>query len=637
MKIKVIIFVFLLAILPGGVISLAIEDLGNGFFHHGVATQASYHRGIVATKDGKGHNIVLVWLFDHRGGYALLLIDADTGKSEEFPMPFPPSGDAPYSSILSNGNKLYTHFRSRFVEFDPVKRAFTFQKETKPQMAMSMTEDDNGVIWSITYPQSGVVSFNPKTREFRDYGYLYEQNWPQYQRFAAADDLGWIYFSVGNTASQIIAFDPVTGRANPMLSETERRPGSAYVYRDLDGKVYGQSIRKEDADWYEFYRGIGRKIGRHGLIKRKPIVTGSQELFHIDFPDGRKIRECDLMERRLIVEDPRTKAVNEVRFTYSSDGADIMEVAAAPDGTLCGGTAFPMRFFSYNPKTDEWVNRIAYGQWNTIACHEERFFIGGYTGGFLLEWNPFRPWVSTEKNKVGCNPLFLTEAAPTINRPHRILVHPDGGTVVLAGTPAYGATGGGLMFWDRVTRTRVLLDHLRIIPQHSTMSLVALPDGKLLGGTTTSPGTGGEKKAAEAELYILDMATKRLEWHQIAFPGVQEYTDMQLGPDGLIFGVADRKRFFVFDPAQRRIVHEQDIEARFGLTTSQQGPRIFVRGSRGETYILFVKGIGRIEPGSYAIILLAESPVPIGPGGDWLDGRIYFASGSHLYSYKVKE
>jgi hypothetical protein len=27
--------------------------------------------------------------------------------------------------------------------------------------------------------------------------------------------------------------------------------------------------------------------------------------------------------------------------------------------------------------------------------------------------------------------------------------------------------------------------------------------------------------------------------------------------------------------------------------------------------------------------------VPIGPGGDVLDGRIYFGSGSHMYSWKV--
>jgi len=37
----------------------------------------------------------------------------------------------------------------------------------------------------------------------------------------------------------------------------------------------------------------------------------------------------------------------------------------------------------------------------------------------------------------------------------------------------------------------------------------------------------------------------------------------------------------------------------------------------------------------FEITMLAKSPVPIGPGGDYYKGRIYFASGSHLYSYTV--
>ena len=46
--------------------------------HHGVATPISSSRGTVATVDGEGRNAVLLWLFDHRGGYALLMIDAET-------------------------------------------------------------------------------------------------------------------------------------------------------------------------------------------------------------------------------------------------------------------------------------------------------------------------------------------------------------------------------------------------------------------------------------------------------------------------------------------------------------------------------------------------------------------------------
>ncbi len=615
--------------------SAATEDLGNGFLHHGVATPVSNHRGIVATVDGDGRDVVLAWLFDCRGGYALLMIDAETGKSEQVAMPFPPGGDCPYASILSSKNKFYTHFNSHFAEFDPVKRAFTFSANTTPQMAMGMTEDDNGVIWSVTYPDSGVVSYDPATGAFKDYGRVHKENWAQYQRAVAADDKGWLYFGLGATASQIIALDPRSGEAKPMLQETERIKGYGYVCRYTNGRVYGHAGGGGKEDWYEFCNGERTKCPEPAALQKKPIITDSQSLFHREFPDGKRLQSCDLVERAMVVDDPKTGESKKLSFDYASEGAHIMGVAAAPDGTVCGGTAFPMRFFSYNPKTDAWVNRECYGQANTVARQGDRFFIGGYGGGFLLEWDPAAAWVATEKNKPGCNPLFLTDCTPPIHRPHKLLAHPDGKRLVLAGTPGYGYTGGGLLFWDRETGTRTLVEHTDILPEHSTMSLAALPDNKLLGGTTTGAGTGGEKKAKEAELYIMDMATKKVEWHEVVFPGVQEYTDLHAAPNGLVCGVADSKRFFVFDPAQRKVVHEENTAEKFGPTCHQQGPRVFVPGPDGALYMLFHKGIARVDLTTHAITMLAESPVTIEPGGDLLDGRIYFGSGSHLYSWQT--
>jgi len=632
----------LIVVVGAGLVALAVqaafaatEDLGNGFSHHGVATPVSNHRGTVATVDGEGRNVVLVWLFDHRGGYALLMIDAETGKSEEIPMPFPPGGDCPYSSILSTGNKFYTHFNSHFCEFDPEKRAFTFFQKTAPQMAMGMTEDDNGVIWSVTYPNSGVVSFDPAARAFKDYGHVHKENWAQYQRYVAADDTGWIYFGMGNTASHVIAFDPQTAKAKPMIPEAERMKGSGYVCRDINGKVYGHAGRGNDEDWYEFYKGECRKVDPSERTSSRPIITATQGLFYTQFPDGKRLKACDLVNRVLVVENPKTGEVKELNFDYTSEGAHIMGLATAPDNTICGGTAFPMRFFSYNPQTDAWTNRASYGQWNTVARQGERFFVGGYGGGFLLEWDPAQEWVATVKGQDDCNPRFLTQCSPTINRPHDLLAHPDGQTLVLAGTPGYGYTGGGLLFWDRDTRTHAVIEHTDILPEHSTQSLAALEDGKILGGSTTSPGTGGEKKAKQAELYIMDMATKKLDWHEAVFPGVQGYTDLCRASNGLVYGVADRKRFFVFDPAKRAVVHEEDTDATFGSTISHQGPRVFVLGPEGTLYMLFVKGVARVDLATHAITMLAESPVSIGPGGDLLDGRIYFGSGSHLYSYEL--
>jgi len=611
------------------------EDLGNGFYHHGVATPISNHRGTVATVDGGGRNVVLLWLYDHRGGYALLMIDAETGESETHPMPFPPGNDGPFASILSSRNRFYTHFNSHFTEFDPLARAFTFTHKTVPQMSMGMTEDDDGRIWSVTYPSSGVACYDPGSGAFRDYGHVYDQNWRQYQRHVAADDAGWVYFAVGNTSSQIIALDPEAGEATPMLADNERVQGSAYVYRDVDGKVYGAALASSEDGWYAFHRGARTAVGRRAQRNEKPIITSSQGLFHREFPDGRILRRCDLVDRVVAVEDPKTGAVTESRFEYESEGAHVMGLAAAPDGTICGGTAFPMRFFSYAPSTDSWINREAYGQCNTVARFGDRFFVGGYGGGFLLEWDPSSQWVATEKEDPNGNPRFLTECTPTIHRPHDLLLHPDGKTVILAGTPGYGYTGGGLLFWDRQSGERVLLEHTDILPDQSTMSLVALPGGKLLGGTTTSPGTGGEQKATQAELYIMDLATKQIEWHDVVFPGVQAYTDMCLGPGGNVYGFADRNRFIVFDYAAKTVAHEAPTGEQFGPTVSHQGPRVFVHGPAGATHILFARCIAILDTSSFEITVLADTPVPLSAGGDILDGAIYFASGSHVYSYRV--
>ena len=167
------------------------------------------------------------------------------------------------------------------------------------------------------------------------------------------------------------------------------------------------------------------------------------------------------------------------------------------------------------------------------------------------------------------------------------------------------------------------------------MSLAALPEGKLLGGTTTRAASGGEQKAQVAKLYILDLAEKHIEWYGTPFPEAQEITDLCFVSPNKVLGFADRKLFFVFDIPERTITHAEDIELDPGLTISQQGPRVFCSNLDGEVYVLLRSGIARIDRGSWRISLIAESPIEISGGGDTLDNRIYFVGGSRVYSYDL--
>ena len=75
----------------------------------------------------------------------------------------------------------------------------------------------------------------------------------------------------------------------------------------------------------------------------------------------------------------------------------------------------------------------------------------------------------------------------------------------------------------------------------------------------------------------------------------------------------------------------------------QQGPRHFIADkSTGDIYLLLSKSIRRVDPqtdGSVQLVKLADIPDEISTGitagGDILNDRLYFAGGSHIYSYDL--
>ena len=616
----------------------------DGFTDHGVAMPVSHASCVAVTVDGAGRNVILIWLSDHRGTYALAMVDAQTGASREFPTPFPlikgKSSNA--NSVLSRKGKYYTHFGYHFLEFDPAKESFTFIGNTPERNAICMIEDDAGVIYSVGHPDSGVVSFDPATRHLHDCGIIDPQDALHYHGYAATDDAGWVYFAVNDARSQIIAFDPRTGTAHPLLSDAERVPGiCACVQRCVDGKVYGVTNANAwpGTGYYEIYRGKARNIGKSLNVDVARRGQGG-------FPDGKVLKNLDMWDRSFTIEDPAAGTKKTLSFTYTSEGSHLMSVAVAPDQSIWGGAAFPMSFFNFQPNSSSWTRHKALGQWNSVLNAGDRGYIGGYINGYLQEWDPARPWVNTEPDKAGCNPRILAKCHPDIDRPHCLVLHRETNTVAMGGIPGYGYTGGGLLLYNRDTGTSTLLKHEELLPWHSTMSLAELPAGRLLGGTTTRAGTGGEQKVAEAELYIFDMTSKKIVWHEAVFPGVQEYSQLCPGPRGLVYGLAsflafnpqrmeEPKRFFVFDPETRKVLHHADPHDEFGPFCYQQGQRKIVSSPDGRTFLLFKRCVAEIDPVSFRLTKVAETPADIFSGGDILGDRVYFSSGSHLCSCRV--
>lgn len=614
-------------------------DLGDGFIDHGPAGAANSNRGMVCTLDGEGNEVILIWLFDRRYAYALAVIDAQTGEVEEVPRPI--DGDCPFSSMLGSNGRYYTYFGGHFMEFDPVRREFSFVHESAPRMAMSMTEDDEGRIWAATNPHCTVVSYDPATGEFSDYGPVHDENWDQFPSTIAVDDQGWVYIGNGPGAEQMVVFDPGTGRSFAVLTgDDERTRGAARVWRYEDGKVYGTT---RGGQWYEFHGGDVRKRDTHPDVPRKRYVSDSFILQHSDLPGGERVTEVDLWDNRncrVVIENPETGGTRELRFEVSGGGGHPMAVAAAPNGTIIGSTYIPQQVFNYDPRTDSFVRYEPFTQWNALDSDEKLLYIGGYGYGVMLEWDPSREWVNTDRENPESNPRYLVSTIDLesrhLNRPADILVHPNGVHVIMSGIPYRGHTGGGITIWNRQTESAQVLTDRELIADQSTTSMLALHDGRVLCGTTVTPSLGGERIADEAVMYLLDLATMTVEWHAPALPGATRYTDMVLTDDGRVLGIADRRRLFAFDPAERSLLHSSYLDTeQMGATVGQQAERAFVTTSDGRIFVILNGGIAHVDTETYEVTLVAEAPSRIGTGGAYLDGRIYFGTATNLMSWQV--
>ena len=621
-----------LVAMPLLMLLLAVSALAQdteGFTDHGVAADVSRSRGAAATVDGDGRRVVLVWLSDHRGCTSMLVIDAATGKTQQVAVEWTVA-DSPFAVLLSSRNRWYSQFGDRFYEFDPATLTFSFVGDTSARCAMSMTEDASGRIWAALYPGCHLVSFNPETRELVSHGALNEETWPQYPISLATDDQGWVYTGIGMTTCQVAGFNTATGEVRHYVAAENRVQGSGGVFVGTDGKVYA---RASGWGWHVLAGGEATPIGEPP-VKPAPTKTGAQESVLSDFPDGSRIMELDVPERLLRVQET-DETVRELAFEYESEGSDIVSIVQGPDGALYGSTGHPLRVYRFDPLTGGFTHHglgKEMGHLNAMAVQRDVLFGAMYGGGVLYQYDVTRPWAPGDKQAP--NPRALGSSDPHITRPHALLAHPDGQHLIMTGTPAYGRTGGGMFIYDLEAGSGEVLSHEQLLEDHSTLSLVALPDGNLLGGTTVAPGTGGQAKATEAELYVFDWASRQVVWRKALLPGRTGITDLLPALDGLVYGIAADSTFFVLDPKTRSLVHEEALSG-YGPPAGAQGPRIMTQGPDGVIYVLFRQAVVTIEPGTFGHRKLADSPVPIGAGVVLLQGRIYFTSGSHVWSYAI--
>lgn len=593
-----------------------------GFVDHGIPTPVAQTRGVVSTVDQSGQDVILTWLQDWRGGYAILMVNAETGASQQFDVPFKPDGDEPSAIYLSSKNRLYTLFNSQFVEFDVASKRFTFHGKVNGKTAMSLTEGKDGRIWAATYPNNQLVSFNPQNSLLQNHGQLAKESWTQYPRSIAVDAHGWVYVGSGLAASQIYAYNIQSHATQALLSSSQRVSGTAVVTQSQSNVVYARNGRQQ----FMLTNGKASGLSAGAQVAESNLKGGAQNLVDREFPSGRRLVSVDMHDRTLVTRDASGQQKT-VKFNYTTQGAALTFVCATGDNKVCGGTRFPMHTFYYNAGDNKFDSKQLPRQPNVMAALGSRLYVAAYPDGKLFQ--------ESENGKNEFSEVL--NAYPSINRPHAMLIMGGGSQIALAGTPEYGTTGGGMMFWNRSSGQKSRIDHWHLVPNHSVQAMVELSNGMLLGGTTVAPGTGGVTKATDSsELFLMDANTHEVRWRGAPVPGAKTITDLMVGTDGLVYGLADSVDLFVFNPNNRQVVSVNRFSKDLGPSVYAQGTRAFVKGADGSIYVLLYNGIGKVDTKAHTVSRVVSSPVRITVGGAAANGRIYFGSNNHLYSWKAQ-
>ncbi len=601
----------------------------HAFTDHGVGAAVAESRGFVATQGAQGKPLLIALSLDQSPRGWILLIDPDTGEAEQFYYPEGVPNSAPFASLVSENGRFYTFAGKVLLEFDPVAREWLFDG-VPPQAGSCVTgsamcDGPGGRIFAGMHPNCRLVSYDPGTQQLREHGQLDEAE--HYVSYLVADDAGWLYAGIGTARQNVVALNPATGERVQIPAEDQRGHGTGYVFLGTDGKAYA----RVGETWWRCYAGEAEEIPADQVPGRQMTGAFGWGARTATLADGRTAT-LNLPERYIDVGPPGGETTR-IEFDYQSGGASITSLAEGPDGAIYASSCHPMHLVRYDAAADVLtdlgaVPKVGGGNFCAMASAGDCLYAASYSGGYVWRYDPAAPWQPSAEEAP--NPLALAQYKADLCRPRACVADPTERWVVSGGFAGYGLCGGGLAIHDRDTGETGLLTHEQLIPYHSTITMRFLPDGNLVGGTSIHTPGGGHPQAEEGALYVLDWATRDVAYQTVPVPGAPEVVSIEVGPDGLVYGVASGTQLFVLDPVTREIVHREDLSAYGGPTR-----QTFVLGPDGMIYGAFSSAVVRITPGSFEHEKLADPPTGISHGAVIHDGRLYYARGSHLWSYDL--
>ncbi len=504
-----------------------------------------------------------------------------------------------------------------------------------------LTLGTDNKVYAMTSNQGHVFSIDPATDEVIHYGRQGEKRtFMAYTGSIAVDD-EWIYTTLGNVEAEtrtlamnkrnreVVALKEITGaglRQGPLGVTASHRGKEFWLYQ---GRAIAKQAKDEKPPWPD------RPLPERKVVtlKGKPEVSPIYEAG----TDG----TVTVWSRS----DPKA-AWQSGSYKVAPEPVALSRCAVLLDGRVFASTVGYEGIYTLDPKTD----RLAWEGWAPIS-HYSTLIVGGlvylanYPGGNgLFAWDPAKPWTlgkgtpdqpAPDMNAAESNPRRLEPWAREGNFQFpKYFVQGADGTMFVGIHGERHNVGSTLSWRNLATRETGFLREPFELYDVCGMA-AALGGTKLAYATFPVRGVKGEPKPESGRLFVIDVATRKVDWFLSPFLKMDSCGMVVEGRPGELLLATKRRpggqggsTLYAVDMKARAVTRKAEFAGTLATPREYFGHMDFTKGPDGQVYTLYDDLLVRINLETLAVTALSK----VGHAGHmaFVGRDIYLAGLSHF-------
>jgi hypothetical protein len=601
------------------------------------------------------------------GQGSALLVDYQENKTTVIPFPV---GNGGWDLLqIAPDKMLFESLEPLYVVPIDLKTKTIIKEGMKAvpnnQYAWEFSRGSDGWIYMGSYATAHLYRYHPTTYEVQDMGLMGPEG-NLYDRHIAATSDGWILSSVMLAKSGVVAFNPQTKEQYMVENATnEKGEGIAVALFDVGGVVYATlhgELQQFDSAQKKFVPAIlppapgGTKwtyILASSTQQRKVLIAGAGGTYYLvetgkePLPvwnlnlRGGKIVGVDENNRVIgfrgqdyFVAEPMATEIKPIQIAQNPPPVGIHFLRADPQGGVTGGPNFGQTLFRFDPKrsllhnTPQVVDgggEVYDGRWV-----DGKFYFVAYAGGYLGVWNPNEEWDQWN----GVNPRVLhaynTAADGGLIRPVGGLVVGPQGRLYSAWSAQYGKMAGGLGEYDLKTNQSRSWTNEIFAPDMAIGSIAA--DDKYVYGVTSNSFSGIAPPHKPVVFWVFDPIAEKVVFKETLANALDRPAVVRVPETGNIW-LAEPAGLRRFDVATLKFAPAISWPREAGAPAS-----ISASDARGNSaWFTANQVVVRLDDSAKPTatsVFAAQEGIGALAAGD--DGQLYFTQGVNVWSAPQK-